>query len=196
MAKLSKEEKKALCFVREDLLKRGWNEELINRFLASPDREVPHPSGKGTIRLYRRERVLEIEGTVEYYRAKRGILPKPDRLPSLERLLETEKIPLLSRKRLLRESIWHYNQLNPQASPARPEYPQNFLNRIQVNYLRHRCTQYEEYLRRTSLVRDRDQAYLLVTEQILRLIAQHYPYLADECYRQIDKKKILSPSEL
>ena len=51
-----------------DLKRRGWTEALIRRHLGSADRQArnPHVPSAGKMRLYRNERIVEIEASGEF----------------------------------------------------------------------------------------------------------------------------------
>jgi hypothetical protein len=69
----------------------------------------------------------------------------------------------------------------------------SFLQRITVNYLRHRLSRYDSELERLfGKVGVRD-AYAALNLKVYSAIADAYPELADECRRQEERKR-LEPS--
>lgn len=65
------------------------------------------------------------------------------------------------------------------------------VKRACVNYLRHACSSYEGYLRAERRTRYSSQgsAWLSVSEHILKEIAETYPWLSDECERQLAHRR-------
>lgn len=64
-----------------------------------------------------------------------------------------------------------------------------FFDRIEVNFLRHEGTTYddelEEYFNKTGV----GQAVDMVRERVYELIATSYPHLREECGRQLEQRR-------
>jgi len=65
---------------------------------------------------------------------------------------------------------------------------EEFLNRITVNYLRHRCSPYERKLTEIAGKVGTKEAYILLNQSIFKKIAERYPTLEAECDRQLEEK--------
>jgi len=82
---------------------------------------------------------------------------------------------------LLRAAIDSYNSLEKTEFVADLDSDPRFLERIQVNYLRHERTFYDEAM---SMAEDGEAKHAL-REHVLERIARAYPHLASECDRQM-----------
>ncbi|WAP50851.1 hypothetical protein OL239_12750 [Arthrobacter sp. ATA002] len=83
------------------------------------------------------------------------------------------------------KAIAHFNgRLRRSQSPASRNTSKARLDRLTVNYLRHQQTSYEEELKEFKGVVGVGEAYLVVRNRILDLIADTYPQLRTECERQ------------
>ena len=93
-------------------------------------------------------------------------------------------VPNYSEATLILRSIRHYNRrLKPGLPPATTDSRKEFLARITVNYLRHVCSNYDEYrdqLRSLHPV-DRDAIGASVKGRVLAEIAKTYPWLNAAC---------------
>lgn len=104
----------------------------------------------------------------------------------------------LSRKKLRKKAVAHYNDRQIQRAYMRDWYSDYdintasttgsddaFYNRIEVNYLRHAATEYDDeldsYFNKVG-VRD---AVDRVRAHVYELISTAYPHLKDECDRQL-----------
>ena len=104
----------------------------------------------------------------------------------------------LSRKQLRKKAVAHYNDRQIQRAYMRDWYSDYdintasttgsddaFYNRIEVNYLRHEGTQYDDELHAYfNKVGVRD-AVDRVREHVYGLISAAYPHLKEECDRQL-----------
>lgn len=101
------------------------------------------------------------------------------------------EIPQMTPVTLLRKACAHYNQLNPHKRPADPlqvDADPAFFARIQVNYLRHGTTLYDQNrdaLRKLAgNTAARNQIGGIIKARTLAKIAATYPHLAGEAHRQ------------
>jgi hypothetical protein len=189
---------KAELLPASQLKQRGWTEALIIRFLGAPDDERPNPHYRSgpPMRLYNKHRVEQVEVSSEFREvqnsrrskreaARKAIETKRRRLAEYVATVEIT-IPQLSKEELVRHACDHYNTARTDDNWASPDDDRAFLDRICVNYLRHR-PQYETELRKIAGKVACHDAYLNLKERVLDAIAEAYPWLSDECYRQIDK---------
>lgn len=185
--------------IANDLKKeRGWTDTQIKQFLPSPDKTARNPFSRKAppMKLYAKERVEAIEATPEYIRAREA--SRTRQIAARSRALEKKREAVAVAENLqlristtaslaeVRErSLRHYNS-RPQGKrkPATLASPPSLLNRLAVNYLRHEQTSYEDELKAFKGVVGVGEAYLIVRNRILDLIAQAYPALKPECDRQ------------
>ncbi|MBD7994008.1 hypothetical protein H9639_01680 [Arthrobacter sp. Sa2CUA1] len=184
--------------IAADLKKeRGWTETQIKAFLPEPDKTARNPFSRkaAPMKLYALERVETVEATEEFRRAReasrkrqlaaRGrALEKKKQAVAVAEALELRLVPE-SWEDVQRKAVEHYNsRLRQNQSPAGPRTTRSRLDRLTVNYLRHMQTSYEEELKEFKGVVGVGEAYLVVRNRILDLIAQAYPALQAECERQ------------
>jgi hypothetical protein len=67
---------------------------------------------------------------------------------------------------------------------ATPESDKAFLERIEVNYIRHNLTKYDTALETMAGRIGVHEAVVKIKFMLLDAIAEKYPYLADECQNQ------------
>ena len=139
---------------------RGWTETLIRDYLGAPDTSCPNPSYRSAapMRLYARARVEAVEAspawsTLQEQVARRKaaaaktVETKTQRL--WDYLLELEiTVPVMPLAELTEQACVHYHDQQSvrerwDAQEATPASNPSFLERISVNYLRHRLSSYE-----------------------------------------------------
>ena len=184
--------------ISADLKKeRGWTETQIKAFLPDPDKTARNPFSRkaAPMKLYALERVEAVEATEEFRRAREA--SRKRQLAARGRALEKKKQAVAVAEALelrivpepwedvQQKAVEHYNsRLRKSQSPAGPRTTRSRLDRLTVNYLRHKQTSYEEELKEFKGVVGVGEAYLVVRNRILNLIAQTYPALQAECERQ------------
>lgn len=136
------------------------------------------------------------EYDIELARAeKRSIALKKARAARREELLsEIEtmdiQIPILDPDELLSAAIKSYNDGHATVSPcgwlkiARTSSDEAFLHRIQVNYIRHKLTNYDLALDWIANRPGGHRARTLLRRRVHAAISEIYPYLELECCRQ------------
>ncbi|MBO0906799.1 hypothetical protein [Arthrobacter sunyaminii] len=184
--------------IANDLKKdRGWTDTQIKTFLPEPDQTARNPFSRkaAPMKLYALERVEAIEATPEYQKAREAsrtrqiaartrALAKKKEAVAAAQALELTIVPEPWQE-MQDKAIAHFNsRLRRSQSPASRNTSKARLDRLTVNYLRHKQTSYEEELKEFKGVVGVGEAYLVVRNRILDLIADTYPQLRDECERQ------------
>lgn len=189
------------------LLRRGWTEAGIRRFLITPDKTVPNPhySRSADMKLYSLTRVESIETSTEYIlfceinkKRKQGaanaVRTKKEKL--LRRVAGWDiYIPRQNLTDVIQDAISSYNGRVVDRSddgfiyePASLNSDKEFLYRITVNFLRHRCSPYERKLVEIAGKVGTKEAYILLNQNIFKKISELYPELQAECDRQLEDK--------
>lgn len=177
---------------------RGWTELLIRRFLKVPDLIVDNPHYKSAppMRLYLIEKVEKIEATPEFKvmmesangrknKANQAVDTKRNKIMAHVNGLRIE-VPEMEEDELKKRAVKSYNDFKEAKAMHRDDYEFEpatihaddvFLNRISLNYLRHRCTKYENELRKIFGKVGVDDAYAVLKERINNAILEKYPCL-------------------
>ncbi|MDD5453930.1 MAG: hypothetical protein PHW62_00320 [Candidatus Ratteibacteria bacterium] len=189
------------------LLQRGWTEAGIKRFLKAPDKTAPNPHYRrgADMKLYLLTRVESMEKSEEYLIfCKKNKTRKQGAISAVR----TKKEKLLrdvagweihiTRQNLtdvLQDAISSYNERRADRSedgfiyePASLNSDKEFLYRITVNFLRHRCSPYERKLTETAGKVGTKEAYILLNQNIFKRISHIFPELQAECDRQLEEK--------
>jgi hypothetical protein len=185
------------------LKKRGWTDTAVKRFLPQPDDTRPNPyysNAGGPMKMFLIPRVEQIEATVDFQdwlsaSARRkdaawdGVLTKEAKLSGFVANLVIE-VPQLSAEELLSRAVEHYNELwSGSGKRAYTSDAPEFLERIQVNYLRHSLTRYEQHLDEVAGKTGAPSARTALREKIYFAIGDVYPQFIDECGRQADIRR-------
>lgn len=196
---------------KSDVLKRGWTEAMLTRFMPEPDRLAPNPRYKcaAPMRLYSTARVESIEGSKEFRAemqkcvSKRSAAAKAANTKREKTLQWVDDLPLpvlpvFSMEELIRLACAHHQNLNANRSvrrdaegeiitsqPVAPNSPLWLVERIAVNYLRHVHTSYDKYCDALQRRSGRSEAYLHLRSKVLDEIKRAYPELAEECDKQM-----------
>lgn len=177
---------------------RGWTELLIRRFLKAPDLIVdnPHYKSASPMRLYLIEKIEAIEATPEFKimmesangrkkKANQAVDTKRNKILAYVSNLKID-VPEMPEDELRKKAVKSYNDFKEQRAmerddfefePATVDADDAFLNRISLNYLRHRCTRYEKELNQIFGKVGVDDAYVILKEKINNSILEKYPYL-------------------
>ena len=193
---------KAELVTQSRITQRGWSKTMVANLLGEPDKLAPNPMYKSAapMRLYDLARVKKIELSSSFKKAKAradkrraAIEPSIDkRRKELLEKVRAEKVVLqpMSKPKLRRLAINSYNEHNESGwSVASVGDDPTFLNRIMVNYLRHECTNYDHDLWTASGEIGVREAQTLVRAKTYKAIAHAYPYLADECEQQAERRQ-------
>lgn len=205
-------------YCKTDLKDRGWTDSMIRRFLGEPDewKDNPRYPSAAPMRLYFEERVLKAEEADEWIEAlaKARKRSQTARASASKRRAQNEvaarelaasikiEVEEMLEQRVLRQAIdsynarqdarWAYRHNAPDYEPASPQSDPDFLDRIQVNFLRHECTRYDGDLYeawrfargRIGANGIREHLYHTIKNRTLDAIAEAYPHLVSECRRQ------------
>lgn len=201
---------RADCYNRTEVKARGWTDALIRRFLGEPDatRENPRYKSAAPVRLYLRDRVEATEATAEFRAAvatgsnrragaRKAIETKMERLRAELAAVRIE-VPALDRGVLFRRACAHYNRRREdraiergeelEGSMATEDSDPAFLERIAVNYLRHRLTSYDARLEEIAGKVGARDGRGEIARRVFLAIEEAYPWLALECRRQLDAR--------
>jgi hypothetical protein len=88
--------------------------------------------------------------------------------------------------------FYEIDEKHPEPELATPESDKIFLDRICVNYLRHKQEDYDNSLNKIKGKTGRKHGYAAVKTKVLDVIAEKYPYLKDECERQKTKMSTIN----
>jgi hypothetical protein len=189
-----------IYITKTKLLKRGWTEDLINKFISEPHDTKPNQMYRSAspIKLYNIDIVELIEDSIEFKEMLQNV---EKRRSSSKKAFKTKKEKLLKQvsqininvlilkySEVLKKAIEHYNERQSDIGNCNmfvnKKSDKSFLQRIQVNYIRHMLTSYdnnlEEIFRRAG-VKD---AYKVIRNKVFTEIGNAYPYLKQECNRQ------------
>jgi hypothetical protein len=176
---------------------RGWTPKLIERFLDPPERTAPNPHYRSAapMRLWSLETVLKAEQDPAFQEAlaqaqrrrkgaRKGALRRREltlelarNLPlQIERIPPDELLQLVQEDYLERKGEWV--EFKPWGRPG------PLRDRLCVNYLRHEASEYDLHLEILQGKTGIAQAYLVLWERITQAIAEAYPQLAAEAWRQ------------
>ena len=195
---------------------RGWTDSMIRKFLGNPDLEKTNPHYKSApkMKLYKLSRINDLEGTEEFRihlikSGQRSSVMKKVAKDKEKKLLEEINrleilVTIISPESLLKASIESYNDFHEYISMERGHYDfvpadsrsdRSFLQRIQVNYLRHNLTEYDRELENVAGKIGIARAVPMIKEKVYDAIALAYPYLSQECIRQKQRVYALGQSD-
>jgi hypothetical protein len=194
---------------------RGWTPALIASYLGEPDgtRRNPRYRSAAPMRLYREDRVVEAEATPHWQaaaarakvrsqaahavadRKRAALLRQVAELPITVRRLPQEKVAPRAItaynqwRGMLADDSFYRQERYGDFTPASAQSDPAFLERIVVNFLRHRLTFYEEQIEDLCGQVGVDEAIALLRTRIYQEIARVYPrYAAVECDRQLRQR--------
>lgn len=187
-------------FLKRDLLSRGWSKTAIDRILGAPDR-TSRRRGGGHYCHYSADRVVAAEQMHQDWRrsdarSQAGKVAAERRANALEASIAALNIelPKLSGTELLDAAIAAHNAWNSDSNCLGASHSSDpeFLERIQVNYLRHECSRYDVELGRIAGQVGRDRAHETLRDLVYNAISDAYPQLATECWRQQQRREASS----
>ncbi|MCW3051660.1 MAG: hypothetical protein JWN14_830 [Chthonomonadales bacterium] len=201
-------------FTVAELKERGWTDTLIRDYLGGPDATLKNPryACAAPMRLYLRDRAVAVEAQENWS----GILARASkRKEAAQKATETKSQRLLAyvsglqisitamplpevtelaceaynrRMQNIEEDRMYDGRFDFEWTPATTWSDSAFLQRITVNYLRHRLSRYDHELERLfGKVGIRD-AYAQLNAKVYLAITEAYPALGAECNRQMERK--------
>ena len=184
---------------------RGWTDKLLKTFLPAPDLTKPnlHYKSGPPMLLFAIEKIDAIEQTEEF---KKAVAETAKRKEGAKKAVETKlgqlrnwlnavqvDISDFDRDKLIERACKHYNEMQKDrmdewqdvyGKEATADSDPKFLERICVNYLRHRLTRYEQLLDEMSGKVGFAEGYKEIRRKIFAKISERHEWLADECKRQ------------
>lgn len=181
--------------------RRQWTESLIKKYIPQPDqiKMNPHYRGASEMKLYELRKIEEIEKSIEFQvdfqkSLKRKLVSKKTVQTKKEKLIKEIdsleiKVENRERNQLIKEAVDSYNYRRRGYDYSEiNEIDQDTLERLMVNYIRHRLTSYEKHLDTIFSKIGKNEAYLLLNKKIYNSISEIYPYLTEECNVQMEYK--------
>jgi len=183
------------------LRRRGWTGALIREFAGPADQLAvnPHHPGGAAMRLYRTDRIAEIETGEEFIEALAGA---DRRRCAAEKALQTKArkaaasaaenitppmLPQAPRADLVEAAVRWFNGCETWRSGAgrwvSTSDPDGVLLPIAVNFIRDRLRDYANRARPIGV--PVEQAVRAVDRKIVEAIAASYPWLRPECDRRL-----------
>lgn len=191
-------------FSRNEIKARGWTDRMIERHLGEPSGERRNPCYRSQgVNVWSLSRVLHAELNDAANEVKQTQSKRKMRQTQSEKGLRTKREKLLatieeivievrvfSKDELVLQACGDYNATRAcnGGMSASPESGPGFLDRICVNYIRHNLTNYDEVIGNISGQVAVEEAYHLHYTRVMEAIAQKYPWLEEECHRQIESK--------
>lgn len=202
-------------YINKSMLKqRGWTESMIKKILGNEDASKDNPMYKSAppMKLYLMKRVIDAEATDEFIKRKIRAESRSKTMKNIaenkrQELLDkiekmTFKIRVIPEKQLLNNAIKSYNDFHEMIAMERnnfdydyatPKSDRNFLERIEVNYIRHNLTKYDNTLENLAGKIGINDAAIKIKFLILDAISEKYPYLQNACNEQKNRiKDVLS----
>jgi hypothetical protein len=181
---------------------RGWTQAMISSVLGEPDdtRKNPRYAKAAPMKLYAEDRVsaAELSPLFTDAKAKSSI-----RSAAAKRVCEAKRESLLLQVRDMQVSVQDlsadrvrflaikaYNDWNSDAVSL--DEDAKFLDRITVNFIRHNLTEYDEVLEQVAGRVGVNDAVKEIQRKIYQAIAMRYPFLEEECRRQMARKEALA----
>jgi hypothetical protein len=194
-----------------ELKKRGWTQGLIKRFLGEPDATRPNRyrsrRRKSPVKLYRANRVRELEASPEFAEAKGKAMvrskaaTKAAQRKAASLLAEVDAIEIsvgrFSLPTLRRAAIeaWKARQFKHGKLKANGRAAaKGKIRRWMVNHARHHFTEYDALIKGLFAKVGKRQAYKLLKVRTLEAIAKVYPELANECRAQAERTRSMRAS--
>lgn len=190
------------------LYREGWTKTAIDRFLGEPDELVPNwryknaaPTKKYSLeRIEAAEKTAEFAQFVEKSQKRRASARKAMAVRREKTIEEIKDIEVtcfedrsIERVKQRAHEVWRKHRR------SRPGYDfdieryeddsandnfEEFIDRITVNFLRHKRTNYESVLKQIKGKVGVSVAYSIVKVATLKAIGEKYPELKTECDRQ------------
>ena len=183
---------------------RGWTDKMLGAFLPAPDLVTKNPNYKSgpPMLLFEVAKIEAIESSDNF---KAAMASSAGRKAGAKKAIETKTqkmrewlsslvitVPVLERGDLINRACQSYNRMQNERAmegrdyndPVDEDSDAKFLERITVNYLRHRLTRYERHLDTMSGKVGFDEGYCELRRKIFDAIGESYEWLRAECVRQ------------
>jgi hypothetical protein len=185
---------------------RKWTDRLIKKYMPVPDeiRNNPHYGRASEMKLYKISRVESIEKNEQFLiDFEKTTLRRKSSLKMVETkkdnlLIEISELPIsvefIPRNELVPLVIDNYNKNKDEYKgySSFRDFDQSKLERLTVNYIRHKLTPYDYYLKLIESKVGKKEGYRLLKERIYNCISESYPDLTRECTLQFRRKFYLN----
>lgn len=183
--------------------KKEWTKPLIEEFLGEPDQTRVNLIYRSAtpVKLYSVTRISEIELTEAFKQRSTKAQMRSNAMKKsadrrredlLQRIkAEVIEIPKLHPRDYTKNAIDYYNEhwRGNYGKYATGKEDKSFLQRIIVNYLRFKVSDYEKRLEKVNNQIGAEEARHLIEIKVLEAIGRTYPELKPECRRQIEEAK-------
>jgi len=192
--------KKIEYFTKTQLKERGWTEGSIKKFMPSPSVTKTNPrfSGGHPMKLYCVEQVNNIELSTSFQQwYQKTIVSRRKKSNAATKTVKNKKdtiirefnsinitLKKISYEEVIRRAKNNYCEYNNIPNSYLNEADDNFIHRISVNWLRHSVSNYDYNVGNLSGRIGKQEAYAIIKNRILDLIAEKYPILENEALRQ------------
>lgn len=196
---------KAKVINKASLVERGWSNELINKYLSQPHlKETTNPFGRTLIlELYSLIKVEQLEQLpdVKSKLTTNSLKFRIDKIVAIDKWVESLDIDLklLSLENLLTLTIEDTNSFLrlknlPTLSKSSTAVK---LETACINYIRHKCSNYDLYLKGLCCVQNGDIAHEKLKQSVNKQINIMYPNLKNQIYKyQIETQCIVKQKSL
>lgn len=188
------------------VIEMGFTKTMIKKLLPAPI-EKPNPHNKAApIKLFEKDTVEKVMQTEEYKAeyekaqkrktaASKAVKTKEETLlQEMSEIVKSIKIKVIPEERLITRAIADYNAHQQEKSGElyftkvkAEDLTEETLNRLIVNYIRHKLTTYDRNLLNLNGRTGKQKGYIDYKEAILQQIALAYPKYKEECQRQIER---------
>jgi hypothetical protein len=184
---------------KTELKKRGWNDELIGKYLPEPYVTKNPYYSRMSMYLWKEKDVLEAEQNEEFLdrlekrnvyqkRAAAAVRTKEEKMrvilnAAIEHIkVEEHDYEEVVKRALKAKQNWY--DITDQYDRDVRNADSRTVQRWTVNYIRHNLTDYDEFLYNAKGKTGILFAYPLYRRAVLDRISDAYPYLCEECERQ------------
>lgn len=201
---------------KEKLIERGWSISMIEKLLPVPDKTTVnrYSINNPIVSLYKEDKIEDMEKTnifkmlISAYNKKQKLFEREPKIEKEEFNQNTEcskcNLPNVPLEMLIIEAIIEYDGCQDwrgilnngfrEAPSDDFDSDRNFFERISVNYIRNKLTDYkhsdfEQKMQRLEEKYGFDEAISILRENIYTDIANKYPELAEEAYYQLENNK-------
>ncbi len=178
---------------------------MIKKFLGDADAEKDNPMYRSAppMKLYAMARVLAAESEESFIAQKLKAESRSKTMKNVANLKKQElleqidhmtfRIKVIPEESLLKNAIRSYNDFHEMIGMERNNFSfdyatqksdKTFLERIEVNYIRHNLTQYDTALETMAGRIGVHEAVVKIKFMILDAISEKYPYLSAACTLQ------------